>query len=99
MVKDLILHAPVLSFLLDAANFQVVVARVELIQFLELYDAILVGVNFLEEGPDLVGFQTQVEVLTKVDLEVAKCQETVLVGVKSHKCLLNIHRIVESLLH
>lgn len=99
VVEDLVLHAAVLPFLLDSFNFERVVTPVELIKLLELDDSVLVGIDLLEEGSHFVGFQAQVEVLTKIDLEVSKSKEPIVVSVKSDKRFLDIHRVCKPLLH
>lgn len=75
VVKDLVLSVHEFTLLLDFTDFLDIVLIVEGFKLLELDNAILIAVNLIEEGSDLVIFDRQVEQLGKRSVEV--CQSDV----------------------
>ncbi len=98
MVENLILHAPILSLLLNALNFLFVVTTVKHVKLLELDYSVFVVVYLLEQSSDFICFQRQIEAFTQVDLEVSESQEPNLVGVQFYECFLDVHSFDQSFL-
>jgi len=98
VVKNLILHCAVFALFLHFTHTVDVIHSVEVLQFLVQDYSVFIGVDLLEQWADLLGFQWEIEVLAKVDLEITECQEPNIIGVHDAPRLLDRHGFLEALL-
>ena len=76
MVEDLILSVLHLTLLIDFSQSLDKVLIVEFLELLELDDTILIDINLIEERPDLMVLDGQVEEAREADVEVSQAQVT-----------------------